>query len=336
MKINIYFPFTDGPFGGGNQFLKALRSYFRKLSVYEENPVNADIILFNSHHNIGKLVKLKKKYPEKIFIHRIDGPVFFIRKDNVFLDKLIYTFNDKIADASVFQSNWSKQKNLELGIKNKQFETIILNSPNPDIFNTKGKIRFDKNRKPKIIASSWAANMNKGFNTYQFLDENLNFSKYEMTFCGNSPVKFQNIKHIKPLQSKKLAEILKEHDIYITASKSDPCSNALIEAMHCGLPAIGLNDGGHPEIIGKGGLIFNNKNEIPGIINKIKIDYKKYTENINLPNMNETGNNYFNFINTVFQQKKETDKLNVLDIFKIDLQILRYKILRKIQKKKQI
>jgi len=332
MKINIYFPFTDKPFGGGNQFLKALRNYFKKTTVYEERPENADIILFNSHHNVSELIKLKRKYPQKIFIHRIDGPVFLIRNDNRFLDKLVYSFNDKIADASIFQSEWSKKKNYELGIKKKQFETIILNAPDPEIFKIKGKLKFKSDGKTKIIATSWASNINKGFETYAFLDENLDFSEYEMTFCGNSPIKFQNIKHIKPLPSKELAKILKEHDIFITASKNDPCSNALIEAMHCGLPAIGLNDGGHPQIIGKGGLTFNDNNEIIEKIKTVTESYSDFQNNIKLPDMNETGQKYFDFMQDVYKEIKTDKVLNIFDSMLLQKNILTNKIVKHLQK----
>ncbi len=331
MKINIFLNIKSGPYGGGNQFLKALREYFIEKNIYAENVEDADVVLFNSHHEIKKLIKLKRKYPGKTFVHRIDGPVFLIRKDNVFLDKLIYKLNDKIADASIFQSDWSKKKNYELGLKSKKFETIILNAPNSEIFNNKNKIRFSKNRKTKIIATSWASNMSKGFETYKWLDENLDFSKYEMTFCGNSPVEFKNIKHIKPLPSNELAEQLKQHDIYITASKNDPCSNSLIEALHCGLPAVGLNDGGHPEIIGKSGLIFNKKEEIPDLIKKITSNHSLYTQNIDLPDMNKTGNRYYEFIKQIFENNKACKKISLQNNLQIQFQILKYKLYSKIK-----
>ena len=326
MKINILFPFKAGPYGGGNQFLKALRKYFIQNGVYSEHVENADVILFNSHHKLSKLIKFKRKYPKKIFIHRIDGPVFLIRKDNMILDKLIYSINEKIADASIFQSKWSKQKNQELGIKSNTFETIILNAPNPEIFNTTGKTPFYLKGKIKIIATSWASNKNKGFETYKFLDENLDFSKYEMTFCGNTPVAFKNIKHIKALPSKKLADVLKKHDIYITASKNDPCSNSLIEAMHCGLPAIGFHDGGHPEIIGSGGLTFKNNEQIFELLKKIEKNYNHFQNNINLPDMDKTGALYFNFIQKVYSDIKETKKLNLNNLLILQKNILIHKI----------
>ena len=48
MKIHILYLFKDGPWGGGNQFLKALRNEFIKMNFYEEIPEKADVILFNS------------------------------------------------------------------------------------------------------------------------------------------------------------------------------------------------------------------------------------------------------------------------------------------------
>ena len=49
MKINIQYEFRDGPFGGANQFLKALRDEFIKQNVYEEDLFKADICLINSY-----------------------------------------------------------------------------------------------------------------------------------------------------------------------------------------------------------------------------------------------------------------------------------------------
>ncbi len=327
MTINIFININPEPYGGGNQFLKALRDYFIEINIYEKNPELADVILFNSHHQFKELIKFKKKYPEKIFIHRIDGPVSLIRKNDKHTDFLIYKINNLIADASIFQSRWSKKENIKNGMENKKFETIILNAPNSSIFNTKDKKKFDPSEKTKIIATSWSHNMIKGFETYKWLDKNLDFSKYEMTFCGNSPLEFENINYIKPLPSNELAIILKQHDIYITASQKDPCSNSLIEALHCGLPAIGLNDGGHPEIIRNAGLIFNRKEEIPELLKEIKNNYDNFHENINLPKMENIGKKYFNFIEQVFlSSTSEIKKLKLADKLKLYKTLLIYKI----------
>jgi len=108
MKIKIIYKFNQGAWGGGNQFLKALKKEFENVGVYEENIEKVDVILFNSHHNLNKVFAFKKKFPKQVFIHRIDGPIQSVRgKDNV-LDKIIYQFNNLVADGVIFQSNWKR------------------------------------------------------------------------------------------------------------------------------------------------------------------------------------------------------------------------------------
>jgi glycosyltransferase involved in cell wall biosynthesis len=303
MKIHILATLKEGPWGGGNQFLKALRLGLVDLHLYEENAELADVIVFNSfpfgeEHRFRELYQLKKKH--KLIIHRLDGPISEVRGKDIEIDQIIYTANQAFADGTVFQSNWSREENYRLGLKQKRFEKVILNAPDPAVFNRLEKIPFSSNRKVKLIAVSWSKNLRKGFSVYQFLDEHLDFTKYEMTFIGNSPIQLKNIKQISALDSKQLAEQFKQHDIYLTASEKDPCSNALIEALHCGLPALVLNDGGHPEIVGKGGETFNKPEEISGKLLEIVMDYTKYVQAIDVPNLKEITHQYVEFIDAVY------------------------------------
>ena len=71
--------------------------------------------------------------------------------------------------------------------------------------------------------------------------------------------------------------------------------------MHCGLPAIACNDGGHPEIVGKGGELFDHPDQIPDLIEKIVSDYSGYRSRIDLPTIDEVGRRYYEFCETVFE-----------------------------------
>jgi len=257
MKVQILYDFMVGPWGGGNQFLKALREYFIRSGIYTEKPFEADTLLINSHHCIPEAITLKRKFPGKRIVHRIDGPITIVRGQDNGLERVIHLFNLIAADASVFQSEWSRFENYKAGYIENHFETTIMNAPDQEYFNRKNRIPFSKNRKIRIISTSWSGNWRKGFEVYHWLDNHLDFNRYEMTFIGNSPIRFKNICHISPLGKIELSTELKKNDIYLIASKKDPCSNALIEAMHCGLPAIALADGGHPEIVGNGGVLFS-------------------------------------------------------------------------------
>jgi glycosyltransferase involved in cell wall biosynthesis len=125
-----------------------------------------------------------------------------------------------------------------------------------------------------------------------------------MTFVGNSPIKFKNIKTISPLSSKQLANTLRQHHVYITASKNDPCSNALIEALSCGLPAIALNSGGHPELINKGGELFENEKDILAKIDQVTKNIDSYKNNLPHHNISSTANKYINFAQSIIKDRQ--------------------------------
>lgn len=338
MKIHILYTFIEGPYGGGNQFLKGLRDYLSSKRKYNIKSSNSEEILFNSMNYTNKelknLYQLRRK--GKILIHRVDGPILLYRGKDWQVDKEIYLLNQTLADATIFQSEWSRQENYKLGMKPNKFEIVIMNAPDPLIFNKNGKVPFSNKRKIKLIATSWSSNWNKGFETYKWLDEHLDFSKYKMTFIGNSPIEFKNIKHILPLSSTNLAKELKKNDIYITASKKDPCSNSLIEAMHCGLPSIGFRDGGHPEILKKGGELFDTPQEIPNLLTKIVKNYGKYQERIDLPLMKEVGKKYYQFMQEIYEKYKNGEykpkTISRVKIIKLQSSLFKIRIIEKINR----
>ena len=84
MKIFIAYSMVDSPFGGGNQFLKNLKRCWEKEGIYTASLQEADVILFNSHQNLATVIAHKKSYPDKIFVHRIDGPISRDRGRNIF------------------------------------------------------------------------------------------------------------------------------------------------------------------------------------------------------------------------------------------------------------
>ncbi len=329
-RIHILYKFIEGPWGGGNQFLKALRDYFGKRRAYAENPEEAQVILFNSHHFLDEVFMAKRRYPSKILIHRVDGPISGVRGSDRAIDKTIYQFNKHIADGTVFQSNWSREKNYEIGAGKEPYEITIMNAPDPEIFNRKGRKQFNA-KKVKLVATSWSGNIRRGFDIYQYLDKHLDFNRYEMTFVGNSPIEFRNIRWRKPVPSRELADILREHDIYITASRNDPCSNSLIEALHCGLPVVARNDGGHPEITGKAGVLFENEAGVIEAIEKVTRYYDYYQQEISLPTFDEVGQKYYEFAQNIYADYSsgsyQPKQLNLFDLAILRAQIFKWQVL---------
>jgi len=290
-KMHINYRTTKGPWGGGNQFLKALKKQIKKMGRYSKSLNNADVVLFNSHHDLDAISGLKNKLSNKMWVHRIDGPISLIRRKDELVDNEIFKINNEIANVSIFQSQWSLSSTLKLGY-NPIYPIVIHNASDPEIFNTLNRILFSDKRKIRIISSSWSDNPRKGGQIYRWLDRNLDFERFEYSFVGRCSEPLSRIRVIEPVDSSTLALYLRSHDIYITASDNDPCSNALIEALSCGLPTIYYNRGGHSEIVGQGGLGFNNPDEIPDLLLRIMDNYDQYTGLISIPTIIQVANKY--------------------------------------------
>ena len=82
------------------------------------------------------------------------------------------------------------------------------------------------------------------------------------------------------------------HDVYIAASQDDPCSNALLEALACGLPAAFLESGGHPELVGEGGLPFRDDEELPAVLDRLVSELETRREAISTPSITSVADRY--------------------------------------------
>jgi glycosyltransferase involved in cell wall biosynthesis len=299
--VGLWHTFFEPPYGGGNQFMLALRKALLKRGIsVRENELNEDIdafILNSIHFDVDRFLEFSRKHKLNV-IHRIDGPIFLIRGFDREKDELCYRLNAQFASATVLQSAWCYQHIVEMGYK-PLTPVVIHNAVDSEIFHSTGRIPFDPNRKTRLISSSWSNNPRKGGPIYKWIEEHLDWDRYEYTFVGNASEKFSRAKYVPPVSSEELAEILRQHDIYITASQNDPCSNALIEAMACGLPALYLNDGGHPELVGCGGLPFESESEILAQLDKLTDNYQMYQRLIAVSSMDDVAEKYLTLIQEV-------------------------------------
>jgi len=295
--ISFFHDFVPPPTGGGHQFLRALWREFERHGIRLENNTiskTTRACLFNSFNfNFKRLRQLRR--PGCRMIHRVDGPLAVYRGFDDGTDRKIFELNQKIADVTILQSQFSLTKHLELGFDFVR-PVVILNAADPEIFHPQGRIPFNDKRKIKLISVSWSDNVNKGTPVYQWLDDHLDWGRYEYTFVGRSPVRFRNISMLSPIASEELAKKLRQYDVFITASSNDPCSNSLIEALACGLPALYLNSGGHPEIVGQAGLSFESAEEIPSLLGLMILEYESRQVCINLPSIAATADRYLEIL----------------------------------------
>jgi glycosyltransferase involved in cell wall biosynthesis len=97
---------------------------------------------------------------------------------------------------------------------------------------------------------------------------------------------------IDPAPSREVAELLRGHDIFIAASRNDPCSNSVIEALACGLPCLYLDSGGHPELIGEAGFAFTSEEEALSRLEQLVQEYEARQAKIAVAAIDEVAKRY--------------------------------------------
>lgn len=293
--VAIYHKFTRPPYGGTNQFILALESAL-KIQGYNVSRNRAGsqtkACLLNAYLFDVEKIRRVKENKNITIVHRVDGPVGVYRGTDDGTDRKIADINYEVADVTVLQSHYSYDKHLEIGIDFKN-PVIIPNAVDPAIFHCHSRISPpDGKRKVKLIASSWSDNHKKGGPVYKWIEDNLDWSKYEFTFVGRTKEKFARINILPACPSMKLAGILRQHDIYITASQNDPCSNSLLEALSCGLPAVFLQSGGHPELVKGAGIGFKSNEETIQAIEKVSEQYEYFQAHIDVLPIYEVATRY--------------------------------------------
>ncbi len=304
LRISLWHQFQKPPYGGGNQFMMALKGALEVQGVrVDENRLNPDVdvhLCNSTWFDVKRFTRYSERRPLRL-LHRIDGPISLYRGTDRKLDDDVFALNDRLATATVLQSAWSYRQLCEMDYRPVK-PILIHNAPDNDIFHAKGRATFDDRRKIRLVSSSWSDNPRKGGALYKWLEEHLDWERYEFTFIGRPSMEFERAKHLPAMPSEELAAVLRQQDIYITASQMDPCSNALIEALSCGLPSLYFNGGGHPELVAHGGLPFSTEEELLIQLDRLVANYSLFQRQISVQNIETIARSYLDAALWVKQQ----------------------------------
>lgn len=290
--VALFHEFQPPPYGGGNQFLIALvrELQSRSLSV-ETNRLSSgtQACLYNSFNfDFARLRRFAR--PGVRMVHRVDGPVGVYRGFDDGTDVRIADINREFADTTILQSRYSLDKHRELGFELRD-PVVIPNAADPAIFHPPEARDPLAGRPLRLIATSWSDNPRKGADALEWLDRNPS-RDFEVTFAGNTQARFENIRVVAPLPSQALAELLRTHDVFLAASREDPCSNALIEALSCGLPAAYRRSGGHPELVGEAGIGFDEPEELPEVLSRLADELEQRRAAIRIATLADVADRY--------------------------------------------
>jgi glycosyltransferase involved in cell wall biosynthesis len=296
--VAVFHDFHEPPYGGGNQFLLALVGELeRRGLVAEINRLSGrtPACLFNSFNfDFSRLRRFAGAGAR--MVHRVDGPIGVYRGFDDGTDARIFGINAQLADATVFQSRWSFDKHRELGVELRD-PVVIHNTVDPAIFYPPAQREPLEIRPLRVVATSWSSNPRKGGDILRRLDREHDPARVQVTFVGNSNVAFEHIRSVRAVPSRELADILRAHDVYLATSRDDPCSNALLEGLACGLPAAYLRSGGHPELVGEGGIGYDEAEELPDVFERLRTQINERCAAIRVPALADAADRYLEVLN---------------------------------------
>jgi glycosyltransferase involved in cell wall biosynthesis len=295
----VFHQFRPPPYGGGNQFLLALVGELERRAIAVEiNRLSGatPACLYNSFNfDFHRLRRFARNGVR--MVHRVDGPIGVYRGFDDGTDRRVVGVNHALADATIVQSRYSLDKHRELGLELRD-PVVIRNAVDPAIFHPPEGREPRPDGRLRVITTSWSDNPRKGADVLAWLDRNLDFDAFELTFAGNTHARFDRIRVVGPLPSQPLADLLRAHDVYLAASRGDPCSNALLEGLACGLPAAFLRSGGHPELVGEGGIGFDDPEELPDVLDRLAAELEQRRAAIRVPVLSEIADRYLEVLRT--------------------------------------
>jgi len=270
------------PYGGGNQFLKEICALLQREGhevVFQLNPGVDVIFLIDPRpgdvgYSVNHALAYKKQNPGVKILHRVNE--CDKRKDTDFMDTLLLKTME-LADEVVFISDWLQEYFLLQG-GSKKGHVVYNGCSRRDFYPVEDKtIRL----KPRVVTHHWSDNWLKGFDVYTEIDKYLQQNdSFEFTYVGryNKEYTPRATNIVEPLFGQALGNELRGHDIYLTASRWEPCGMHHIEGAACGLPVLYHSDtGGIKELCKNHGEEFKTFDELLKKIELVSSEYSHYT-----------------------------------------------------------
>ena len=171
-------------------------------------------------------------------------------------------FANHCAHQTVFISQWL-QDAYEIDGFSFIEPVVIKNGADRSVFHDFGGRIWDQNEKMRVVTHHWSNNWRKGLDVYLEIDALLGQRPYselfEFTFVGRVPedVQFRHTRVVDPLTGSHLADQLRSHHLYVSASIGEAAGMHHIEGALCGLPVLYRQSGALPEYCSEFGLAFD-------------------------------------------------------------------------------
>ncbi|NQV88701.1 MAG: hypothetical protein HQ488_00050 [Parcubacteria group bacterium] len=245
-------------------------------------------------------------HPRTVIIQRVNE--CDERKGTSYINRLLLKVSRR-SDFVVFISTWLKRNLIAAGFDKDKPNQVILNGADDSVFFSSSNTPVGQNNEQlKFVTHHWSSNMMKGHDVYKQIDELLGdeeFSKmFSFTYIGNVPsgLSYENTRVLAPLSGEELAEELRAHDFYLTATLNEPAGMHHIEGALCRLPLLYRNSGALPEYCTGFGLMFDENNFKEKLV-QMKNEFRNWNERIGdySNTADHMAQEYLNLINQLYQ-----------------------------------
>jgi len=297
--MKIFIPFTVKETGGTSSFAKKFKKALEKAGheAFFEFREDYDILFVIVQCN-PKYILHAKKNNRKI-IHRLDGVFYWsVAKWKYPILNLPFRLIHKFfSDFTIYQSKYSKYcADKFLGKRKDEKYTIIYNGIDLDHFSPDGEkiknlrdnpdqkifITFSKfRRKDQIlpIIESLKVYHKKYNNNFKLLIAGDFIG--EVKDVPSQYSKFTFLHFLGKIPNEDLPKYERSSDVFLLTHLNPPCPNNVIEAMACGLPICGVNDGSMSELTspGKNSLLIDTQGD--AFWRERIYDHDQFAKNLN-------------------------------------------------------
>ncbi len=301
--------------------LKGILKYHAVIDIVKQKVQKSDYIIARIPSDLGYLAALYAKFYKKRYLVEVVGCPWDSYNNHSICGKLIapyyYLIQKKIvkrAPYAVYVTNEFLQSRYPCMGKSISCSDVEIENMDEAVLARRIKKIKASDMNQLVFGTLGPLNMKyKGYDTVIKAIAKLNSEGYSYKYCivgSGDPSWLSSIIHkyyansfVKILPSmphKKVFEWLDSIDIYVQPSKTEGMPRALIEAMSMGVPSIGSNIGGIPELLGN--LLIFKRSSAKGL--------SKCILNITKDELERTGKENFykatKYTNTILE-KRRTD-----------------------------
>jgi len=251
-----------GSWGGANQWTSQVTRSLRACGYRVRHDLRAPVdAIVMTHTGLSPFTsfgaddvgRYLQRYPGTPCLHRINDNDR--RKGTTEMDALLARSN-AVATHTVFVSEWLRDHHASSWFDVSCPHSVIEPGADPSVFHPLGQRPPGEGEPFRIVTHHWSPNWSKGFDIYAEVDEAIASGRlrgFELWVIGRWPqdLHWRSARTFAPASGQKLAALLRQCHLYISASRDEPGAMHVVEGLQCGLPLVYHPDSGGTVTMGR-------------------------------------------------------------------------------------